>query len=461
MNYFSRRRGRIGPLILVLGVLALFGLTAYGGDFSLHQFGSGLLLFGSGTIDLSETEVRNTVLAIRDNVKGMEGRARDYAEQLKELKQHNQELRTQIDTLRKAGLRATSATQGGGVDIARGRFVSDECAKYLASIVILGADRLGKLTHLKGSDAEELIKRSLDTIGMTVEQKASLTTTDIPLPVTYGSEVVELVWMWGQARRYGTVYPLGKGGAKLPKLKTSPAFGFIDIAAAVPEKSPQIEFVTFAPEKAGGLIRIPTEIDEDSIVALGQFVARYVARELAKWEDIVFFTADGTATYKTMKGIGKAAVDLNKKLQLATGNTSTNSITLQNLRDLRAKIDTAALGTAAYYFHMSMESKLSSFNTSGDKPYIANGANGPTLDGYPIRWVECLPVLSTTATVNAVAALFGDATYQYLGTRSEIRIETSKEVYFATDEIAIRALERFCVNLMNDNANAALQLAAS
>lgn len=80
---------------------------------------------------------------------------------------------------------------------------------------------------------------------------------------------------------------------------------------------------------------------------------------------------------------------------------------------------------------------------------------------YPIRWVECLPVNSTTPTASAVAAIFGDATFQYLGTRSEIRLETSNEVYFATDELAIRALERFCVNLMNDNALAVLQLAAA
>jgi hypothetical protein len=63
---------------------------------------------------------------------------------------------------------------------------------------------------------------------------------------------------------------------------------------AVPEKSPQIAFVQFDAQKAGGIVRIPTEIDADSIVPMGQFIARYGARNLARWEDTVFFNADGS-----------------------------------------------------------------------------------------------------------------------------------------------------------------------
>ena len=43
----------------------------------------------------------------------------------------------------------------------------------------------------------------------------------------------------------------------------------------------------------------------------------------------------------------------------------------------------------------------------------------------------------------------------------DIRIETSADVFFATDEIAVRALERFHVELMATDALAVVQLAAS
>jgi hypothetical protein len=64
--------------------------------------------------------------------------------------------------------------------------------------------------------------------------------------------------------------------------------------------------------QAGGLIRLPSELDADSIVALGQFIARYAAREIAKWEDTVLFIADGTGTYDSLKGVTKEVVDQSK-----------------------------------------------------------------------------------------------------------------------------------------------------
>jgi hypothetical protein len=51
--------------------------------------------------------------------------------------------------------------------------------------------------------------------------------------------------------------------------------------------------------------------------------------------------------------------------------------------------------------------------------------------------------------------------YWYFGERASVSIETSREVYFATDELAVRALERFTVQLMANDAVAAIQLAAS
>jgi hypothetical protein len=40
-------------------------------------------------------------------------------------------------------------------------------------------------------------------------------------------------------------------------------------------------------------------------------------------------------------------------------------------------------------------------------------------------------------------------------------VDVSNEVYFATDEIGVRFLERFVPKPMADDANAVLQLAAS
>lgn len=398
-------------------------------------------------------EIKRDTAGIR---KGYENCERDIAaanEVIKRLQDENYELQRSVDDIRRSRL-----SEGQGPDISRGRFVSRGCAAHIASIAIVGAQKHGKLSHVEDSDT--LVAKALDNLGM--QQRAALTTSDIPLPQAYSSEVVELVWMYGQARKYGTVYPLGAGTVNLPKLKTSPAFGFMDMSTAIPEKSPQFENETFTAEKAGGIIRIPSELDVDSIVPLGEFLARYIAREMAKFEDVVYFTADGTSTYKSMKGMTKAALDAGNNVTLTTGNVAPSDITLADLRLMRSKISTAAYGQAAYYMNATMEALLVTFNSAtNSQVYIPNSSRGPTLDGFPIRWVDVLPVYDESEHLDQLQACFGAAEYHWLGTRGEVRIDTSSEVYFASDQLAVRALERFKVALMADDAVSVLQLAAA
>jgi HK97 family phage major capsid protein len=336
--------------------------------------------------------------------------------------------------------------------------VSDDCARYIAAVVVCGADSIGGLNHIKGAQRDTLVGECKNILGL--ETRSALTGSDIPLPTVYSSEVVELVYKYGQARQFSTVYPLGQGTTKLPQLKTSPSFGFISQSASVTEKSPQIQFVTFNPQKAGGIVRIPSEIDADSIVPLGQFIARYIAREMARWEDTVLFLADGTAGYNSLKGVGQTAIDNNYLIQLATSKTKPSDITANDVRNMRTKVNAAALFTGAYYFHPTMEVLLRSFNTSGNTPFVINGSQA-TFEGFPIRWVGVLPVYDQTNHASQVQGAFGDLSYWYFGERNSVSIETSREVYFATDELAVRALERFTVQLMANDAVSALQLAAS
>ncbi len=359
----------------------------------------------------------------------------------------------------------------GGAKSAPGpnEVVSPECAEYLSAVLIQCGLAQGKLSGHK--HLTQLVEFSQKTLSLAQQQRSGMTdsemktalgSSDIPLPVGYGKEIVELVWKYGQFRNYATVYPLGASPTKLPKLKTSPQFGVIGQSAAITEKSPQAEYVTFTPFKSGGLIRIPSEIDADTLGVLGQFLARYIAREAAKWEDTVGFLGDGTSTYGSVSGVGKKADTLGRKVQLAASKTSPSDITLADFRFLRSKVDGAALMNAAYYMHISMESHLVTFNESiGVMPYLANGLLGSRLDGFPIRWVGVLPVFDTGANPSAYPVMFGDLSYWYLGERLNWDVQTSRDVFFSTDEIAMRALGRMDIQCMADAAMGVLQTAAS
>lgn len=359
------------------------------------------------------------------------------------------ELKAANDAIRKQQLEIRSAR------IRRGGEVSDECARYIGAVYLQGALIQGKISESQVEAAQKIVA---DVIG-----KTALSSSDIPLPTQWGAEVVELVGEYGAARRYGTVFPLGASAVKLPRLGTDTTFGLIAASGTVTEKSPTVVFVTFTAEKFGGLIRLPSEIDADSIVALGQFLARYAARQIAYVEDWNFFRGTGAASgvNGTAEGFTKNVVTNSKTVALASTKTAISDATLAKFRELRTKCDAAALRKGAYYLHPSMEQMLSGFNTSGDKPYQANGLGGATLDGFPIIWVDVMPVYATSAAASTVFALFGDASYQYLGVRGGIRFDTSKEAGFTTDEILVRALERFTVGLMATGAMGGLITAAS
>jgi len=433
---------------LAIGNLQFFAHSATWlsaiGDW-LSPFTASLIL-AAAPLAIPVDDLNGVVGDIKDKLSDLE----NLSGRFKGLEDDNAQLRKQLGEVRR-GI-ATRAL-GQQRRCAPG-FVSDDCARHIAGIALAARLRSGKQIE----NADLLHGLAKDILG--IEIRSALTSSDIPLPTEYSGEVVELVSQYAATRKYGTVYPLGAGTVKLPQLKTDPAFGVISQSATISEKSPQTAWVTFAVEKYGGLIRIPSEMDADSVVALGQFIARYAARQIAKIEDLVFFTNDGS-TYGAVEGLTKSVITNSKVSQMASTKTHYSDATLANLRTLRSVVDAAAIMTGGYYMHPSFEQFLSGLNTAGDKPYQANASQGASLDGFPIRWVDVLPAYSTSANVSKVFILFGDLSFQYLGVRGGVRFDTSVDAAFATDEILIRALERFTIGLMAVGAVAGLETAAS
>ncbi len=402
------------------------------------------------------------IKSIESDVKGFKAQADKIPGLETELKTARTDLDKMAGDLKDARKALLARSQTPAVP---GR-VSLACARHLGAIVALGITQRDDVSAKQRDIALGLVR---DIIG---EQKTALTSSDIPLPVAYGAEVSELVGQFGAARMYGTVMPLGDGVVKLPRLKTDPTFGLIAGSGTVTEKSPQTEWVTFTAEKFGGLVRLPMEIEEDSIVSIGQFLARYAARQMAYVEDYNFFrsTGAGSGLNGTAEGLTKSVVT-NSKTVASTGLGSPSEFTLTHFRNLRNVPDASALRVGAYYLHPSFEALLNTFNTSGNRPYNPSaqiqgtGSQpfmvGPTLDGFPIRWVDVMPVYTTSDAVSTVHVLFGDLSFQYLGLRGGMRFDTSREAGFATDEILVRALERFTVGLMATGAVGGLITAAS
>ena len=366
-------------------------------------------------------------------------------------------------------------------------FVTEDCARSITSLFVLETCKLGEeaMRALRKDDSahEGLVRTAAENLGIELKAtgdfakiRTALSGTEIPLPTMYVPQIVELVFAYGQARQFATVYPMGAGSVKLPRLKAGEDdFGYLGVGTAamsqaVGEKRVTAELITFDANKAGGLIRIPTELEQDTFIQLGQFLARYIARQLAKLEDKTLFLGDGTATYANQEGVGKYCVGAaDYLLKLDVGKTLVTDITLDNIRDLRGKVSAAILGnmaangqtSAAYYCHPSLEPVLRKMNKYPNFIVFEYINGKPYLDGWPVRWIGVGATANGVAQPEAYALFFGDISYWYLGERGSVRVEVSKEVFFSTDELALRALERIDINGMAIDAMATLQLGAA
>lgn len=356
-----------------------------------------------------------------------------------------------------------------------GRQLSPGCARWLGSLALTTGAAAGKAVpdnvlnwcreyldtemHRFEKDVNgPALRKFVDGISG-IHGKASLTTSEIPLPVDYQAEVFHLVKDYGSFRRYARIFPMGAGDVTLKKTNSRPAFNFTDMSGSVSEKAPSLSDVTLSAKKAGGIIIIPREIDEDSIVAMGQFLGEYIAEQVAAWEDTVGWLADGSGTYKTLEGVTDRVSDNSKLVTLTSGETATDDITLADLRALRGLTNAGVYRQdPAYYLHTSMEALLASFNTGGTQYW--NPTN-MTLEGYPVRWVDVLSPYSSTAVASTVVALWGSMRYWVLGTRGGLRVDSSEHYKFGTDELALRALWRFTVEEMNTEHMAGIKTAAS
>lgn len=354
-------------------------------------------------------------------------------------------------------------------------FVSDECALALAGMYMIACNIKGVWNEKILGPQEVGMAKAAEWLG--IEVKTAMTTTQAPLPTEFVGQVIELVIAYGVARQYATVYPLGAGTTKLPRLTAGEDdFGYLGVGTAgqsqtISEKRVGVTEVSFTPSKFGGIIRIPTELESDTYIQLGQFLARYIARQFAKMEDKTLFIGDGTATYANISGI--AAYCLTNTaylLQLAAGKTKPSDATLDDWRNLRNLVNAAVLGnmaaagetSAAYYAHPSWDTKFVTYNTV-NQPFNyqrGNALAGARLDGFPVRWSGALQPYGTAVAASKQLGVFGDLNYWFLGERGSARIEVSKEVYFVTDELGMRALERIDVQAMATDAVASLQTPA-
>lgn len=265
------------------------------------------------------------------------------------------------------------------------------------------------------------------------------------VPTPLSDALVNLLEEYGAARSLCRRVSMGALTWTVPKVIGHAAISYPSEEQAIGDSSLQFEQITLTAKKMAGLVKISSELVEDSIVNIVDEVTRDLAFGMAQAEDVSLFT--GSSLYA-----GGIEGDAN-----VVGNTvaGVSSISLDDLTDLVALLPNYGGIRREWCFNRSL--------FYGQVRSILNAAGGnaigdieagqrPSLFGYPVNLVEAMPGASAS-TSGDLLATFGDiGTSHYFGDRRNLSFRVLDQLYANTDQIGIQCTQRVSIAPVNPEA---------
>ena len=271
------------------------------------------------------------------------------------------------------------------------------------------------------------------------------------VPEEFTQAIIDLREQYGVFRRNCQVMPMGSDTMLIPRRAGGVTVAFTDEnpAAAISQSNPTWSQVRLTAKKLAGLTLMSTEIAEDAIIDLADWLAREFAYALATKEDQCGFNGDGTSTYGGIEGVCNylvAGASLVGAVDATSGVDTFAEVTATDLaRCMAALPEYARAGAKWYCSSVCLDLVFGRLMAAAGGNNIQNlmGGYGYSYLGYPIVISQVLQ--TTTSTINNVPMLlFGDLRLSStLGDRRGMRVMPSEHRYLELDQIAIRCTQRF------------------
>jgi HK97 family phage major capsid protein len=272
------------------------------------------------------------------------------------------------------------------------------------------------------------------------------------VPDELSRAIIDLREEYGVYRRSVRVWPMGSDTLMIPRRSggvTISALGE-NPSSAISQSNPTWGMVQLVAKKWGGLCLMSSEVAEDAIIDLADWVAREFAYGFAKAEDDAGFAGDGTSTYHGVRGLTNlltTASALAGAVDATSGHDTFAEVDATDLATLMAKLPAYAARNAKFYCSRTAAElvfgRLQAVAGGNTVESLGNQVAARSYLGYPIVISQSLP--TTTGTINDTAMLFfGDLELSSaLGDRRQVRVFPSEHRYMDTDQIGIRGTERF------------------
>ena len=217
-------------------------------------------------------------------------------------------------------------------------------------------------------------------------------------------------------------------------------------AAEITASDATLGQISLTARKFGTMTRISSELSEDAIISIADFIVQEIAYAHAVKEDSCGFSGDGTSTYHGITGLVNALAA--GSVATATGHTTMATLTLDDLEAAVAKLPMFPgimprwIMNSAVYWQTGARLQLAAGGVTTQMV-----AGGPQLQllGYPVTFAQ---TMSSAPTTGLTYAYFGDMNMAATkGSRRGVTIAADNSRYFEYDQVAIRSTLRYDINI--------------
>ena len=263
------------------------------------------------------------------------------------------------------------------------------------------------------------------------------------VPDPLSDALINLIEDRGTARQKSQRIVMSADTWSVPKVAGQATIYYPSEAASITDSSVSFSQVQLAAKKLAALVKMSTEVTEDSILDMLSVVVDSIAYSIALEEDKNLF--NGVSGGVNTSGIaGDASVD-------DTNVASVSALALTDLTACSSGIGNPIIGAVNEWymspvvFHGAVRDLLNAAGNNSMRE-LEEGQR-PTLLGYPVNLVSCLP---SAPASGELVAVFGDLRLgAYFGDRRALNFKTLNELYMEQDQIGVVATERIDIKVAN------------
>lgn len=282
------------------------------------------------------------------------------------------------------------------------------------------------------------------------------------VPAELSKAILDIRDSFGAFRRTARIVPMASDNTNVPRRPGGTGAFFFGANQSSTETSAKVDNINLTAKKIGSLIKLSSEVEEDSIVDMVDFVANEIAFAFAQTEDDCAFNGDGTSTYGRMRGIGTIVLDGNHakaKVTAVSGHNTFQLLDSNDVTSLMSSVAASAMPNASWFVSQTGYTQtLCRLGLTGGghlETRTVDGVSTPFFAGFPVILTQKLPLVTTTLSGKVMMAfgdMYGGAV---LGQRRAITLARSEDRYMDQDQIAVLGTERFHVNIhdIGDNSS--------